>query len=210
MRKLSWIVVFGIAFGLVEAAVVVYLRSIGYPEGFDFAEGRLPPTILNTEIIREGASILALVAIAVLAGKTGLARLGAFITVFGVWDLFYYVWLKVFLGWPESLMDGDILFLIPGVWAGPVLAPILVSVAFVGCGGWIYWREETGRPVRTGPIDWIVEAGGGLAIVTSFLVSDIVPGSEPGPDYISSFPWWLFLAGFLGGLGYFVWRIFRQ
>lgn len=129
MRKLFWIGSFGIAFGLVEAAVVVYLRSVGYPEGLDFSSGRLPGDILQTEIVREGATIIILACTAVLAGRTALARFGAFLTVFGVWDLFYYVWLKVFLGWPESLLDGDILFLIPGAWAGPVLAPMIVSLA---------------------------------------------------------------------------------
>lgn len=210
MRKLSGIIVFGIAFGLVEAAVVVYLRSIGYPEGFGFASGRLPADILRVEIIREGATILMLVTAAHLAGKSPLGRFGAFLTVFGVWDLFYYVWLKVFLGWPETLLDGDILFLIPGVWAGPVLAPVMVSLAFVGCGSWIFWREETDRPVRTRPMDWIVELAGALVIIASFLISDIIPGPDPGDEVSLLFPWWFFLAGFSGGLGYFLWRVFQR
>lgn len=210
MRKHIWIAAFGIAFGLVEAAVVVYLRSIGYPDGHEFATASLPDDILRTEMIREGATIVILVAGAVLAGKTALSRFGAFMTLFGIWDLCYYGWLKIFLGWPESLMDGDILFLIPTTWAGPVLAPMMVSLAFVGCGTWIFWREETDEPVRTRPVDWIVEFGAAVVIIISFLVTDVVSGPESGPGYTIFFPWWLFLAGLTGGLGYFVWRVFRR
>ena len=203
VRKFIWVVVFGIAFGLVEASVVVYLRSLYYPEGFHFPTGRLPTDILRTEIIREGATLVILIAIGALAGATRVAKFGAFMTVFGVWDIFYYVWLKLFLDWPETLLDWDILFLIPGPWAGPIIAPILVSMAFIGCGGWLFAREESGRPVNATPRDWIVEITAGLVMVSPFLLS----GREPMPV---SFPWWLFLTGLLGGVGYFVWRMVKS
>lgn len=210
VRKLFWIAAFGIAFGLVEAAVVVYLRFIGHPGGFEFANGMLPDEILSTEIMREGATIVILLATSILAGKTALSKFGVFLTVFGVWDLFYYIWLKIFLGWPQSFMDADILFLIPGTWAGPVLAPMMVSAALAGCGSWMVWREETGRPVRTGVLDWIVESAAAVVIISSFFITGIVPGADPGSGYTLSFPWWLFLSGFSGGLGYFLWRVFRR
>ena len=57
------VVVFSIAFGYIEAAVVVYLRQIFYPEGFTFPItlfddiDTLTRRILLTEIGREAATI---------------------------------------------------------------------------------------------------------------------------------------------------------
>jgi hypothetical protein len=50
---------------------------------------------------------------------------------FGVWDIFYYVFLKVLTGWPHSLMDWDILFLLPLPWWGPVIAPVSIAVLMI-------------------------------------------------------------------------------
>ena len=36
IKKMLWVSVFGITIGYFEAAVVVYLRAIYYPEGFAF------------------------------------------------------------------------------------------------------------------------------------------------------------------------------
>ncbi|MFQ6673517.1 MAG: hypothetical protein ACE5GH_01875 [Fidelibacterota bacterium] len=204
-QKLFWLGALGIAFGLVEAAVVVYLRTLCYPEGFELGVGGLPANLLRTETIREGATLVILAATGVLAGRTRLARFAAFITVFGVWDIFYYLWLRAFLGWPETLLEWDILFLIPSPWAAPVLAPLLVSLGFVGCGTWLFWREETGRRIRTTSMDWAVEIVAGGIIILSFLVNDGTALSEPAGAGVA-FRWWLFGIGLAGGLGYFLWR----
>ena len=201
-RKLFWIFVFGIAFGLVEAAIVVYLRTLYYPEGFQFPLKMVPMNIILTEVIREGATIAILVAFGALAGRTKLAKFGAFIIAFGVWDIFYYVWLKVFLGWPETLLDWDILFLIPVPWVSPVLAPILVSLGLIGCGIWMFIEEERHETFRATAVDWGVEIVAAILIIASFLVNS----ATAVPD---KYPWWLFLSGFLGGVGYFLWRGLR-
>lgn len=201
-KKLFWMTAFGIAFALVEAAVVVYLRAHYYPEGFKFPTGMLPANILRTEIIREAATMVMLIAIGMLAGRTTLGRLSAFLIVFGVWDIFYYIWLKLFLDWPETLLDWDILFLIPGPWAAPVLAPLLVCVAFIACGVWIFWREDREYLIRLRPVDLAVVASAAVVIILSFLIND-------GTSIPKSFPWWLFFIGLLGGVGYFVWRLVR-
>ena len=199
-KKLGWIMLFGIAFGLIEAAVVVYLRASYYPEGFDMTVGRLPTAILWTEIIREAATIVVLISVGVLAGTTWLARTGSVFVAFGVWDIFYYVWLRVFIGWPETLLTWDVLFLIPKMWTGPVLAPVLVSLALVGCGGWIVLKREAGLPLRIAALDWTVEIAAGALIIAAFLSNDGVSMPE-------TFPWWLFLTGLAGGVFYFVWRV---
>ena len=37
---------------------------------------------------------------------------------------FYYLFLIPLTGWPKSLLDWDILFLLPVPWWGPVIAPV--------------------------------------------------------------------------------------
>ena len=67
-------------------------------------------------------------------------RLGTFAFVFGIWDLSHYVFMAAFTGWPSSLL-GDLLFLLPSPWWGPVLAPVLIALVLV-IGG-IRWMQLT-------------------------------------------------------------------
>ena len=199
MKKIIWIVVFGIAFGLVEAVIVIYLRMNYYPEGFTFPLKLIPERVLLIEVIREAATVVMLTSFGILVGKTGITRFGAFLMTFGVWDIFYYVWLKIFINWPASLMDWDILYLIPVPWIAPVLAPILVSAGLITCGGWIIFQEDRGAPIKTKSVDWAVESIAGALIVASFIVNY----DSSVPDV---YPWWLFFIGLVGGVGYFIWR----
>ena len=122
---------FAVAMGFMEAIIVLYIREISYPEGFTFPLNPLPPKLIKAELIRELSTIVMLLTVAWLTGKTFLRRLNAFLFIFGMWDIFYYVALKLFIGWPESLLTWDILFLIPVVWIGPVLAPLICSVIMI-------------------------------------------------------------------------------
>lgn len=132
IKKFGWLFAFATAMGLLEAAVVVYLRNIYYPEGFSFPMVSMSLNITQVELWREAATVVMLVAIGVLAGRTPAERFGFFIFCFAVWDIFYYVFLYVFLSWPASVMEWDILFLIPLPWFGPVLAPVIVSLNMIG------------------------------------------------------------------------------
>ena len=130
------VVVFSIAFANIEASVVVYLRQIFHPEGFYFrmtlfGEGPLWRRFLFTEIGREAATMVLILTTCWLAGRNRQQRFAYFLTIFAVWDIFYYVWLKVLIDWPASIMDWDILFLIPVTWASPVLYPVLISVVWL-------------------------------------------------------------------------------
>jgi len=116
----------------VESAVVVYLRFLYYPDGFFVADAAVLSTVpqdtLAIEIGREAATILMLAAVALLtARRSWWERLAFFLWTFAVWDVFYYVWLYVFLRWPRDLMTLDVLFMIPGVWIAPVALPIVIS-----------------------------------------------------------------------------------
>ena len=123
---------FGVAFGFVEAAVVVYLRSaIGLvPLGNVKSPLPLqdfPHQLLAIEVAREAATIVMLVALAFLTARRARERWAMFLYVFALWDVAYYAGLWVTIGWPSSLLADDILFLIPVPWISNVWYPLLVS-----------------------------------------------------------------------------------
>lgn len=132
VNKLIIVGIFAIAMGFLEATVVVYLRELYYTNGFDFPlKGFIEPNILSIEWIREFATIVMLVTIGILAGKKLYERFAYFLYAFAIWDIFYYIFLKMTLNWPPSLFTWDILFLIPLPWVGPVLAPVLCSILMI-------------------------------------------------------------------------------
>jgi hypothetical protein len=144
-RQFLFATAFALAFGFVEAAVVVYFRaaadvSPGYKEALSeiqlVAEGTqsesstitpFPRSLLTVEMLREGATIVMLVSIALLATGRTRERWTVFLWTFAVWDISYYVALWATIGWPTSLKDLDILFLIPVPWVAQVWFPLLVS-----------------------------------------------------------------------------------
>jgi hypothetical protein len=93
----------------------------------------MPVFVVLVEMGRELATLLMLWAVAMLAGRTGRERFAWFSFLFGVWDIVYYVALKLVLGWPASLLTWDVLFMVPLIWTGPVLAPLIVSLLMLRC-----------------------------------------------------------------------------
>lgn len=127
--RLIWTATFGIAFGFVEAAVVVYLRAatglLPVPQTDKLIF--IPPILLRVECSREAATMVMLAATAWLAVKGAREKAAAFLWTFAFWDFFYYVWLRVAIGWPASLVTPDLLFLLPVPWISQVWFPLLVS-----------------------------------------------------------------------------------
>ena len=200
------VVVFSIAFAYIEAAVVVYLREIFHPDGFHFpmtvfGEGPNWKRLLFTEIGREGATIVLIFTACWLVGRNRHQRFAYFLVIFAVWDIFYYVWLKVLIDWPASIMDWDILFLMPVTWASPVLYPVLISVALLVFAAVILYRDLRGRPIRTTLADWLAFGASGLTIVASFCIVGVRITQE---DFESYFYRSLFAAGLLLGVATFV------
>lgn len=195
-RKLLWLGVFGVAMGYFEAAVVEYLRIHFYPEGFAFPLKELPLGLLLIELGREIASILMLWSMGYLAGRAPLDRFAGFMFGFGVWDITYYLWLKLFENWPASPFTNDLLFLIPLPWVGPVWAPVGVSVALIWAAV-TYWRAlDRGAVIRLSKWEWMGEISAGLVIIGSLLWgSPAAIRKEPLP----TFPLWLWAMGM--GLG---------
>ena len=186
------VVLFSIAFAYIESSVVVYLRAIFYPGGFtfplqDFSQMPGAMRFFFTEMGREAATLVLILTGAWLAGKELRSRWAYFLIIFAVWDIFYYVWLKVLLNWPGSILDWDILFLMPMVWAGPVLAPVITSCVML----WIAWILLSGRKIHFSPMRVVGIIVCALAVVACFCVASMKM-TEVG--YAEHFSWPIFLS----------------
>jgi hypothetical protein len=168
MRKILWILVFGIAMALMEAAVVVYLRALYYPEGFAFPLKIITVRHFIVELGREAATIFMLVSVAALSGKRFWEKFAYFIICFGFWDISYYIWLKLALGWPSSVLNWDVLFLIPLPWIGPVIAPVSIAIMMILAGLLITALYKRGYNFRPSFLTWALTIVGTLTILYSF------------------------------------------
>ena len=212
--RIVWLVVFAIAMGFLEGIVVIYLRELYYPQGFDFPLKLMPPRLVSIEWIREITTLIMLAAVGIIAGKNNLQRLMYFLFAFGVWDIFYYVALKVLIGWPASLLTWDLLFLIPVSWLSPVLAPVICSLTMIVMALLITSRQEKGLTVYSRPADWILICVGAAIILYTFMYDYVkliidsgVIGSDSSsgargqlPDMITNYVpgnynWFLFITG---------------
>ncbi len=175
---------FAIAFGLVEASVVVYLRQLFYPDGFTFPLKPTLNSILLVEISREFATIVMLAAVGALAGRTRWEKFAWFLIAFGIWDISFYLWLKVFVNWPATLVDWDILFLIPIPWIGPVIAPVLVSIVMIAGGGLILSKSGESSDFRPSGKAIVSTLTGSAVILTSFMLdTDAALRFQPPAPY---------------------------
>jgi hypothetical protein len=145
------------------------------------------------EIGREAVTLVMLLAVAALCGVDRWERFLAFCIAFGVWDLFYYGWLWVFIRWPPSLLTWDILFLIPVPWMSPVLAPVIISVTLTASALWLWYHKQHGARLRFSPAVWTAVVVGGCLVLAAFTVDfkSAMTMSTPVP-----FHWGLFSAGF--------------
>jgi multisubunit Na+/H+ antiporter MnhC subunit len=196
LMRFCTVVAFGIAFAYIESAVVVYLRAIFYPDGFVFpivefaaAPDPLWKRLILTEIGREAATLVLILTASWLIGKNARQRLAAFLAIFAVWDIFYYLWLKLLLDWPAAILDWDILFMIPVPWASPVLAPVLVSIVMLAFSWIILDRDRLDKPLTVSAVDWLGFAACALLIILSFCLGGRHIAHE---NYAAYFSWPLF------------------
>jgi hypothetical protein len=161
VSKIGLILLFGLAFGYVEAAVVFYLRKIiNFHSNYDISHYH---TILNlyfitfvdpiksllvnsqlnkVEVIREACTIIMLLCLALLVGKNKLQKLAVFMMGFATWDLAYYLFLKILDNWPQSVFTKDVFFLIPVTWIGPVLTPLIISTIILLGGTYLFIKNN--------------------------------------------------------------------
>ncbi len=213
LKRFFIVVIFSIAFAYFEAAVVVYLRAIFYPAGFtfpltEFGIGLLWKRLLLTEVGREAASLVLISTAAWLFGRSLRQRFAFFLTIFAVWDIFYYVWLKILSSqlkvipnWPGSIMDWDILFLIPITWAGPVLAPVLISATLLVFAIIILYRDSFGSGLKVTLTDWLGFIVAGLVVVASFCIAGL---HITEADFRAHFYWPVFAVGLLSAVALFL------
>ncbi len=208
-RKLIALVLFGISFGYLEAAVVVYLRVLYEPSRMILPSDELFP--LSPQLVvpdriharyaaveagREAATIAMLFAVALMVSRNAVQCMGAFALAFGVWDITFYACLKLLIAWPASLFTWDILFMLPVPWVGPVIAPLLVSIAMIACGVYAFMRHVHIRMAHWGGI-----LVGAVVLIVAFAwdYRNIVSGGYPNP-----FHWTVFWAGLALGVASFI------
>ena len=204
-KQLSWLVLFSIAMGFLETAVVVYLREIYYPQGFRFPLTMMDPHLVVIELLREASTVIMLAGVGILAGRSPQQRLAFFFAAFSIWDLFYYVFLKLFLHWPDSLLTWDILFLIPIPWVGPVLTPCLISLTLLLLAAVLYYRDLQRTEHRISLLEWALFFIGSQVVILSWTWDYFLhrlDSDSPNEaliifsNYIpSAYPWWMFVIG---------------
>ncbi len=222
-KALFWVTFFSIAMGYLESSVVVYLREILYPQGFNFPLATMNERIAITELFREAATVIMLVGIGIIAGRNGSERFAWFLYSFAIWDIFYYVFLKLLLNWPESFMTWDILFVIPVTWVGPVISPVIVAFTMIAFALLILYLNQKNPAVKIAPSQWLILITGSLVLIVAFTwdysryvlrtntFADIwsVPSQslyKLTTAYVpESFNWWIFAAGEL----IIIWGIYR-
>src|SRR5688572_3424386 len=190
-KNVIWLVLFSIAMGFLEGAVVIYLRALYYPSGFSFPLILMSDTNALVEFFREIATIVMLLGIGMMAGRTTNQRLSFFLMSFAIWDIFYYVFLWMVLGWPQSVMDWDILFLVPVPWVGPVITPILITITMLALSAVLLMREK-----GISKVEWTLIVVGSLVVILSWTIefqqysSNVGDAMKAISTYVPQiFPW---------------------
>lgn len=200
-RQLAYLTVFAIAMAYLESAVVVYLRQLFHPQNLRqvFPPGEFSPAFLVLEIGREAATIIMMWAVARLVARSRPDRLfPLFVFLFGVWDLFYYFWLKILIGWPVHWLEWDILFLIPFAWVGPWLTAALIALLLVV---WSFILLRNNIPFRNQRRFRLLFLPGCALCIAAFLQPALAAYLQSGKAALAALQpshfWWpLFAAGY--------------
>jgi hypothetical protein len=205
-RRWLAVATYAVAMAYVESAAVLYLRTLygGIdPAGPRHARVEPLPDLVWIELGREAATLVMLGAVGYLASSRLAGRLGAFAVALGVWDIFYYVFLWLFAGWPASVWAADVLFLLPLPWWGPVVSPVVVAAVIVVAGAATMARElGDGVPPPRRRDCLMVGIGAGLCLL-AFMTNALLalPGGI-GAAFSAgagSFPWPIYGLGVVVG-----------
>jgi hypothetical protein len=199
------VVTFAIAMAWVEAASVFYIRAL-VDRIEPYQTNPLPLETMTgalgyVELWREAATLVMIATLGALAGRTWRVRAGYAALAFGVWDIFYYVFLRLISGWPRTLLDWDILFLLPLPWWGPVLAPVSIALVMIL---WGTLRTQSGDGADNVPwARWTWALGwAGIVLALAVFTIDAWRALPEGRDAVlqvlpTTFNWPLFSVALL-------------
>lgn len=196
--RLISVILFAIAMGLLEAICVAYIRQIIFPPDGNIANTPISDFNFTLEAIRESMTIIMITTLSILAAFNWRTRLAMFFLAFGIWDIFYYVGLKIFLDWPATIMDWDTLFLIPVAWYSPIIVPVLISTYFIIGSIFIILHESNGTNLRFNFTVVILQFLGFAVWFYSF-VNNSAMISENGYANVE-YSWALFFLGLIFGI----------
>jgi hypothetical protein len=152
MKRWLLVVAFAVGMAWVEAASVYYIRTLtDRIEPYQANPLPLAGILGHVELVREAATLVMLLTVGMLAGRTWRKGLGYTAIAFGVWDILYYVFLRLICDWPNSVFDWDVLFLLPLPWWGPVLAPVCIAMLMIVWGTFATQTADRGRAT---PLTW--------------------------------------------------------
>lgn len=200
-RKLLLGFLFALTFAYVESSVVVYLRGIYYPSQYHlFPLVRASTQHIFIELGREFSTLVILFSVGMAIGRLRFwPSVLYFFFIFGLWDILYYFWLYIFIGWPPHPMEWDVLFLIPVPWLAPLICPVLVALLFVTSAIYIPYVESLSesKPDKNGLLIWIL---GSFVVFISFILKSIILLLKGGEEALLTFVpgrfyWELYIPG---------------
>jgi hypothetical protein len=195
-ERARWAIViaFAIAMAWVESASVFYIRAlVDRIEPYQANPLPLNDPLGYVELWREAATLVMIATLGMLAGRTWRHRAGYAALAFGAWDIFYYVFLRVMTDWPRTLLDWDILFLLPLPWWGPVLAPVSIALIMIV---WGTLATQSGDETTEAPQAWVL-GGAGIVLALAVFMTDAWRALPDGRDAVlqvlpATFNWPLF------------------
>lgn len=196
-KNLIFVGLFAIAMAYLESAVVVYLRGMYGIVDLVRDTNFIVDVYTYIEIGREAATLVMLVMIGLIAGNTWPKKIGFAILAFGIWDIFYYFWLFLFIQWPRSLFDWDILFLIPLPWWGPVITPVLISLLLIASAYLLIIEIK----FKITSFDWIIYCATIILILYTFMEDSLKSLISGGVNFNeirpTNYNWILFFIAYL-------------
>ena len=193
------VVAFATAMAWVEAACVFYIRMlVDRIEPYQADPLPMNDALGSVELWREAATLVMIATLGVLAGRSWRRRAGYAALAFGAWDIGYYVFLRLMSGWPTSLLDWDILFLLPLPWWGPVLAPVSIALVMML---WGTLETQSGDDAVDARWTWALAAVGIMLALAVFMI-DAWRALSDGRDAVlqvlpTTFNWPLFWVALL-------------
>jgi hypothetical protein len=196
-KRLLVVMIFALAMAWFESATVTYLRMlVGRIDPYQARPLPISVGLGQAEIVREAATLIMLFTVGWLAGRSWRSRLGYSMIAFGVWDIFYYVFLIPISGWPHSIFDWDVLFLIPLPWWGPVIAPCLIALMMIIGGTLVSQFDQPDRPIWPNRWAWLMNLSGVFVALYVFMADAIrvsIEGAQAVRDILpQAFNWPLF------------------